>query len=173
MQLRALASGAMVVAFLLIGAIGITWAGGAAYDDTPENDQVRTNETVTADVGNYTAVPQPDYALRFYDNETFVNSSGTTLQEGTDYEWNASDGTVLFYGTAAVDDGEDNTADYAYVVKIRDARELQAVVGLPIRYALPVTLLIAVAVSVAGLAVAMVRTLGQGSGSSTVNRLGR
>jgi hypothetical protein len=171
MKLRPLISGALVVSLLLAATIGFAWAIGAEYDDAPEANHTVTNEQLTADVGNYTRVDAPDHALSFYDNETVTNSSGGTLQEGSDYEWNASDRTIYFYNSSThVSDGEQVEIDYAYTSKIETARGLKTILGIPIRYVYPFGILVALAVSIGGVAVALVKWFSPGSGSSSLNR---
>lgn len=169
MRLSPIASGAFIIAVVLVGIIGVSWAAGAAYQNTaPESTKV-VDEEMTADVGNWTRVDAPDYALSFLDNETIDESSGTTLTEGEDYDWNTSTGKVLFYDTSNVDDGELMTLTYVYESHTRNARAARDVTRMAIRYALPSGILIAIAVSISGLAVAIVRWYGGGSNLQTKN----
>lgn len=173
MRLRPIASGAFIIAVLLVGIIGVTWAAGSAYENTAEATHTVNDETLTADTSNWQRVDAPDYALSWYDNETVVNSDGTTLTEGTDYDWNTSTGKILFYDTADVNDGESVTIDYAFTAKIRDARAARDVIGTGIRLALPAGILIALAVSLGGFAVAIVRYVGGTGASYKTKNFGR
>jgi len=164
MRLRPIASGAFVIAVLLVMLIGVAWAAGAAYEDVPDKTEQRQNVNVTADVGNYTAVPALA-PTRFFDNETF-RDDGTELQEGTDYEWNTSDGTVKFLESGSVSDNETVTGSYAYKTKVQPAQGINSVASLLFELALPLSIFVAVAVMVGGLAAALVRRAG---GRSTRN----
>lgn len=171
-QLRAFVTGVLLFAVVLVGVLGIAWAVGAQYADAPEADYTVDGETVVADVGNETAVDAPDYTQRFYDNETITNSSGATLSEGTDYDWNTSTGAITWYDTSSVDDGEQMQVDYAYSAKTEQARTARQVLSVPIEIILPAGVLIVLAMSVAGLAAGVYalfagRSSGRGSTSFT------
>jgi len=169
-ELRALFSGVLLLAVVLAGVMGVAWAVGAQYQDAPETTHSVTDEAATADVGNWTSVDAPDYATSFYDNETITNSSGTQLQEGSDYDWNASTGSIRWYDTASVDDGESMSVDYSYRSKTETARNLKFVLDVPISIVFPISVLIIVAMSVAGLAAGAYRVLAKADGSTSFNR---
>jgi len=167
MRLRPIASGAFVIAVLLVMIVGIAWAAGAAYEETPEKTEQRNNVSLTADVGNYTAVPALA-PTRFYDNESFT-SDGTRLQESVDYEWNTSDGTVKFLSdSVVVEDNETVTAEYAYKTKVQPAQGINSVASLLFELALPLSILVSVAVMIGGLAAALVQR-----GRSSTRNFGR
>lgn len=149
-QLRAFVTGVLLFAVVLVGVLGIAWAVGAQYQAAPEQTYT-ANESVAASVGNWTAVG-PSYAQSFYDNETITNSSGTQLQEGTDYDWNTSTGAVRWYDTSSVSDGEQMQIDYAYSAKTEQARTARKILSVPINIILPAGVLIILAMSIAGLA---------------------
>lgn len=151
-KLRAFVSGVLLFAIVLVAVLGIAWAVGAQYEATPETTETVNAEAVVADVGNWTAVDAPDYARSFEDNETITNSSGTTLQEGSDYEWNTSTGEIYWYNTDRVDDGEEMSVDYAYSAKTEKARTAKKILAIPVEIILPAGVIIIVAMSVAGLA---------------------
>ena len=156
MRLRPIASGAFVIAVLLVMIVGTAWAAGAAYEETPDKTEQRDEVNVTADVGNYTAVPALA-PTQFYDNESFYDD-GTELQEGADYEWNSSDGTVKFLeGSQLVKDNETVTGEYAYKTKVQPAQGINSVASLLFELALPLSVLVAVATMIGGLAAALVQ----------------
>jgi len=169
MRLRPIASGAFVIAVLLVMLIGVAWAAGAAYSDVPDKTEQRENVNLTADVGNYSSVPALS-PIRFFDNETFNDSDGNRLNEGTDYRWNQSTGEVKFLEGGSVADNETVSATYAYRTKVQPAQGVNSVVSLLIELALPLSLLIAVAVMLGGLAAALVRG---GRGGSPTRNFGR
>jgi hypothetical protein len=171
-QLRAFVTGVLLFAVILVAVLGIVWAVGAQYQAAPETTTNVTNEDVVADIGNWTAVDAPDHARSFGDDEVITNSNGTQLQEGTDYDWNASTGEVYWYDTSSVDDGETMQADYSYTSKTEEARTARNVLSVPIEVILPAGLLIVVAMAVAGLAAGAyaLLTTSRSSGGSTLTR---
>ena len=169
-ELRALFSGVLLFAVVLAGVIGVAWAVGAEYQDAPETTHSVTDEAISADVGNWTSVDAPNYATGFEDNETITNSTGATLSEGSDYDWNASTGSIYWYDTSSVDDGEAMNVDYTYRTKTETARNLKFVLDVPISIVFPISVFIIVAMSVAGLAAGAYRVLAKADGSNSFNR---
>lgn len=169
-ELRALAYGALVFAVVIAAVLGILWAVGAEYQDAPEADYSQTDEAITADVGNWTPVDAPDDARSFYDDETVTNSSGATLSEGTDYEWNTSTGELYWYDTSSVSDGEQMAVDYNYSAPTQTARNLKTVLDVPLTIVFPIAGLIVVAFTVAGLGVGVYQVLAKSGGSTAFNR---
>jgi hypothetical protein len=94
----------------------------AEYQHTPTHVETVDNETLTQDIGNWTAVDAASEpgVTGFYDNETVENESGDQLVENTDYEW-ASNGSVKFYDTQNTSDGANASITYSY-----DSRPQQA-----------------------------------------------
>lgn len=112
-------------ALVVLTLTGMVWAASAAYDDAGEETTTVTNESITADVGNWTEVNAPDYALEFKDDETVYNSSDVELVENTDYEWNTTNGSVKFLNTQNVSDGESMRITYNYTAKVPVARTIK------------------------------------------------
>lgn len=167
MRLRALASGAFVLALVLIAILGVTWAVGAQYAATPEETRTYADEEIVAANGSWTPVDHPQYPVRYLDNETITTQDGmTTLVEGTDYEWSTANGSVYWYNTTTVQDGETYLIDYAAVVKVGQAGRLHAVLGVPLRVVLPLGLFVITGVAVGGMVLAaskVVPEMGRGS----------
>lgn len=90
------------------------------------------NETLVATFSNDVHVSESTeldrYTQGFYDNETLTNSSGTTLVEGTDYEWNTADGGVTFLNTASVSDGENIEISYFYDDNVEEIKQSEPAV---------------------------------------------
>lgn len=109
---------AVIVALLGTGILAVS----QAYQDTPTHVETVSGETLTQDVGNWTAVDAAGQAgvVGFYDNETVRNESGDNLTEGTDYEWDES-GQIKFLNSSSTTDGANASIDYAY-----DARPEQS-----------------------------------------------
>lgn len=157
-QLRAYVTGIVVFAVVLVAALGIMWAVGAEYDRAPEQAETVNDEPIVVDKGNWTATDHPDYALSFYDNETVRNSSGSQLSEGTDYEWNTTNGSVYWYESSTdVTDGEEASITYSYAAKRPGTRRVMSVVSIPVRYVLPFSLLVLLAMTMAGLGIGLYR----------------
>lgn len=169
-HLRPLAYGVLVFVVVLIAALAIAWAAGAEYDELDGADYTVDGETQNASVGSWTALNPPTKASYFYDNETVTNSTGTQLTEGTDYEFNASGGSLTYFNTQSVTDGEEMTVDYAYAGPSPGSRSLFGVISIPIDYVLPAGLLISMAMTIVGLSVALYRfgdwVSGQSAGRS-------
>lgn len=112
-QSRTVIAGIVIGATLLIG----FFLTSALWGAIPATEQVTvTNETVTQDVGNYTAVSAAgDEGVKgFLDDEVVYNSSDVQLTEGTDYEWNETDGTIKFLSTTDTTDGANANITYTY-----------------------------------------------------------
>jgi hypothetical protein len=172
-KLRALVSGVLVFAIVLVGVIGVTWAVSAQYEASPTVNYSAVDDPHVADVGNTTQVDAPDYALSYLDNETITDSSGTQLSEGTDYEWNTSTGEIYWYNSTDVEDGEEMKVEFAYRGKTEQARSAKSILAIPIDLVFPAALLVVVAMSVAGLAAGMlaaVRSLDYGRGTGFSRR---
>jgi len=146
-QLRALAYGAIVFALVLVSVLAIIWAAGAEYDDLEDQLYSVENESQVADVGNWTALDPPTKANRYLDNETITNPADQTLSEGTDYEFNTSAGTVLYYGSSKVTDGATMDVEYWYAGPSESSRHIFDVVSVPVRYVLPAGILLSAGMS--------------------------
>jgi len=164
----------MILAVVLVSVIGVTWAVSAQYDATPTVGHKVSDENVTANVGAWTATDVPDYAIVIFDNETVTSSDGTTTySEGLDYRWSTENGSIYVESGGSISDGETLLVDYAYTSKPQEARKLHGIISVPVNYVLPSSILIVLAVSVAGLTVAIVRYVGGGTGPSSSRNLGR
>jgi len=151
-KFRPFVSGLLLFAIFLVGTLGIAWAVGAQYEAAPETTQTVTNETIVVDSSNGTTIDVPDHARVIHDNETITNSSGTTLAEGTDYEWHAATGTIDWRNTSAVTNGKPMHVDYAYTVKTEQARTARRLLAVPIDVILPAGVLVVAAMTIVGLA---------------------
>lgn len=72
---------------------------------------VSNSQDVTASVGEYQGFEGYNVESG---NFTATDSGGTTLTEGTDYELNATDGTVKFLSAGSVTSGDEVTLAYSY-----------------------------------------------------------
>lgn len=64
------------------------------------------------------------YTAGFNDTVSVYNSSDVELEEGTDYEWNSTDGAVLFKDTESTEDGQTYNITYTYFQNTEQVREL-------------------------------------------------
>lgn len=88
-----------------------------------------TNESHIQQVGmwQYTDNTTGRYTTGFNDSPTLYNNSSAQLVEGTDYEWNATDGGVYLYSTPNTTDGAQFTITYKYYQNTPDTRRLDTV----------------------------------------------
>jgi hypothetical protein len=99
-----------VIALIIILGVGAV-AFAPAYVDGADRQSV-TNESITVDYSAPQSVSES--GLEYDDTVSVYNSSGAELAAGTDYDWNATDGTVTFQNTSATADGEAATISYQY-----------------------------------------------------------
>lgn len=88
------------------------------------------NEQLTVNYSVESGVDEPQYVRTYLDNETIVDSGGTTLTEGTDYEWNTSVGNVTWIDTTETSEGETVTIDYAYRQPTDGTRLTAGIMGI-------------------------------------------
>lgn len=117
-------SQAAMLLVLVVGLLATSVAViGSSYENTPTHVESVENETLTQDVGNWTATDSTRRTgvTGWYDNESVRNSTGGALQEGVDYEWSTTNGSVYWYNTSDTTDGGGADVSYAY-----DSRPAQA-----------------------------------------------
>lgn len=122
------------VAVLVIIGVGVVaftpaFASGA--------DRVTASDTVSVDYDNASTVSES--GLRYDDEITATNASGTELEAGVDYEWNETDGNITFSNTSATSSGESVDVVYQY----READDRQQTIGTVIQgLGLPLVMLL-------------------------------
>lgn len=116
---------AAIVLLVIVGLLGASAAfSGATHTySATETFSMGTSQTT------FETSPSQTPVTSFYDNETATNSSGTTLTEGTDYDWNTTDGNLTVYSTASTDN-EDITLDYWYEGHTNRSASIQQVLSL-------------------------------------------
>lgn len=114
----------MVFRTLVIAvAVFVLFVGGGftAYQVASQSQDAaaRTNVTVEnetlvqqVDVWQLVDKAQSEFTLSFNSTVTVYNESDTELTEGTDYDWNATDGTIQFLSSANTTDGNNATITY-------------------------------------------------------------
>jgi hypothetical protein len=103
----------------------------AGQNDAATVDRKAVNESLTQQVGIYQLVDaaEDEYTAGFNDTVTVYNSSDVELTEGTDYEWNSTDGTILFTNTASTSDGAAANITYQYQENTEAVKTLDGPVG--------------------------------------------
>ena len=124
---------ALFLVVLLVGA-------NAAYADSGQVQDI-DNESITVDYSQDVAVDKDGHD---YGNDEIVrNSTDSVLEAGTDYRWDASNGTIEWINTTATTDGE--AASISYSVEQRSqATELAATVVQPLGHLVWISLFAAV-----------------------------
>jgi len=100
---------------VVILGLGILFAGAVnvGYDNADRQFAV-DGEDMTVDYTDVVPVDeQPDDA-EYNQSVTIINSSDVELTDGTDYEWDATNGEVTFINTNSTTDGETVAIDYQY-----------------------------------------------------------
>lgn len=106
-----------VAVFVLF--VGGGFAAMQVADDSRQ-DAARTNTTVENesivvqyDIYQLTDKAESKYTLQFQNDSVAVsNQSGATLNRGTDYKWNNTDGTIKFINTTATNETNNATISY-------------------------------------------------------------
>lgn len=103
----------MFLVLALIAAMGITAIQGSLEE--AGDDELVENETFTPNAGSVTTLDDSDQANTYYDDEVTVrDSSGTVMEEGTDYEWFVGNGTVKTIQGGALDGEPSANITYGY-----------------------------------------------------------
>jgi len=116
-------------------AVFVMFVGGAftAYQvadlgqkNAPSDARNVTNETIPQEYDAYQFVDKAllEYTAGFNDSVTVYNSSDVELEQGTDYEWNDTDGTIRFLNTPKTDESNPATITYQYQWNTQRVREV-------------------------------------------------
>jgi len=100
-----------IAAVVIAVSIAVTLIGPFASTITGSTGVVSVSGDVDADTGNYQEIEGYDIDTS---NITATDSGGTTLTQGTDYELNATDGTIKFLSGGSVSSGDQVDLDYSY-----------------------------------------------------------
>lgn len=111
----------MRVILLPFGLLVIALVGVAALQAgliSGGDDITNVNETWTPNAGSVTQLEDSELDNAYYDNTTTVyNTTGSTaveMDEGTDYEWIESNGTVKAIAGGGLDGATEATITYSY-----------------------------------------------------------
>lgn len=103
---------ALVVVFaLVLPSVGIAVNDTATVKNTTETVAMQAETTVTLSTAG------ADGVTGHFDNETVskgTDTSGSTLTEGTDYDFYTGNATLRFYNTSEVNSGDNATIAYNY-----------------------------------------------------------
>lgn len=117
----------VAVAGIAFGTLQIADSARGQADYTVQNV---TNESIVQETGIWQYVNEAlnDDTAGFRADVTVYNSSDVELTEGTDYEWNATDGTITYFNTASVNDGATGNISYTYLENTRAVSVLSRVI---------------------------------------------
>jgi len=95
-----------------------------------------TDESITVDYDREVSVNES--GLEYNESVTITND-GTTLQEGADYEWNATTGNVTWYNTTSTSEGDEAQIDYEYEAVTEESQQLAQLISI---FEIPLALLV-------------------------------
>jgi len=104
----------------------------AALVDSGDDIAVE-NESWTPNPGVYVALDDSNQANTYYDNETTVynttNNNGTLMEQGTDYRWNETDGTIQAVSGGGLDGATAANITYSYQETTAEQERLAGMVA--------------------------------------------
>lgn len=115
-----------VFAIFAAGAFTAYQVADLGQKDAPADPRNVTNETLIQEYDAYQFVPNAtkEFTAGFDDNVTVYNNTSHELTEGEDYEWNETDGTIIYKDTASTDEGNESTISYTYYWNTQRVREV-------------------------------------------------
>lgn len=127
----------VIVATLLL----VIFVGGsfAAYqiastgqDAAAQQPKTITNETLVQQVDTWQLVSKStqEFTAGFKQNVTVYNATGTKLTEGTDYQWNSTDGAISFEDTPSTNDGANANITYTYYENTESVKTISGPLGV-------------------------------------------
>lgn len=123
----------MRLVFALFAIAILAMMGLAGYQAALENageDRTVTNETWTPDAGNITELDDSKINGAYYDDEVDVyNDTGVPVDEGSDYEWFPTNGTVKAVTGGALDGEASATITYSYQETTGEERNVTALLA--------------------------------------------
>lgn len=143
----------VVGALLIIGLVVIS----SVYAASPTETHAVDDENVTVDYQNKQQLDPGEEVFSWSDTITVNASDGTTLTEGTDYEYYSNNGSIQFLNTSATTEGNTATVDYEYEAPPQMA---QSVIG-PISSSFDLGSVLPIVI-VAGAILAYLRGFGSG-----------
>lgn len=118
----------LVLVIVVGGAFAAYQVADSARDSAAQEADTVTNETLVQQVGTWQLVSKStdEFTAGFNDSVTVYNNSSVELTEGTDYEWNETDGAIKFLDTDSTSDGDPANITYTY---FENTQEVKRVAG--------------------------------------------
>jgi len=126
MAFRELVIAVAVFTIFVTGAFTAFQVADLGQKDAPAEPRNVTNESIPQEYDAYQFVDNAtlQYTAGFNESVTVYNNSSVELTEGTDYEWNETDGTILFKDTAKTNEGDPANISYTYLYNTQRVREV-------------------------------------------------
>lgn len=126
MAFRQILVAVSVLAVFAVGAFVAFQVSDVAQNDAPATDRNVTNESLVQEYDSYQFVDNAtnQYTAGFNDSVTVYNQSNHELVEGQDYEWNSTDGTILYLSSPNTTEGNTSTISYTYQYNTQDVRDV-------------------------------------------------
>lgn len=109
----------------IVSIIGLQAALISSGEDITVDD-----ETWTPNTGSYVALDDSNLDRAYYDNDTTVynttNNNGTEMEQGVDYEWNETDGTIKAVSGEGLDGATEANITYSYQRTTEEQERLAA-----------------------------------------------
>lgn len=101
----------------------------AALEDAGSNNTV-VNETWTPNAGSITVLDDSQLTGAYYSEDvTVYNDTGVEVDEGADYVWFETNGTVKAVSGGALDGEPSATITYSYQLTTQEQRDMTAVLS--------------------------------------------
>lgn len=98
----------IAVLVAVVGLAGASATQSGSYSAT-------ASDTTTIQYNTTYSVSEPvDGSVDAYNDTVTITANNTTLEEGRDYQWDASNGSVEWLNSTATSDGDSATIDYGY-----------------------------------------------------------
>lgn len=141
----------VVFAILLIAGIQMFDAGASAAAD----ENLITNESWTSDPGTYVTLDRSNEGYAYNNSVVVRNATGATMTDGTDYDWNESDGTIKAIAGGDLDPAQSANITYSVEEQTEVQQGITAIIGGTLKVSHLMLVVLLVALMAAGL-----RTLG-------------
>jgi hypothetical protein len=92
--------------------VSLVMAGPMVAFEGATHDNTQFDESVTVDYDQEVSVDND--AVRYNDTAVIRDDANNKLEDGTDYDWNATSGNITFQNTSATSEGDTVFADYQY-----------------------------------------------------------
>lgn len=124
---RSIVVAAAILVVFAAGAFTAFQVADVGQSDAPDVPRTATNESIVVEYDTYQYVDNAtaEFTTGFNNSSIHVyNNDGAELTRGTDYEWNNSDGSVLFLNTTATTEGDGASITYEYFKNTEAVQEV-------------------------------------------------